>query len=58
MQQFCFEPLLRRSGCTSMQETQHLKTDLSFDIHYTCFNDNGHSPPEKKGAMPINEESI
>lgn len=40
-----------------MQETQHLKTDLGFDIHYTCFNDNGHSPPEKKGAMPINEES-
>lgn len=58
MQQFSFESLLRHSVCTSMQETQHLKTDLSFDIHYICFNDNGHLPPEKNGAMPINEESI
>ena len=32
--------------------------DLSFDIYYTCFNDNGHPPPEKRGAMHINEEGI
>ena len=32
--------------------------DLSFDIHYTCLNDNGHPPPEKRGAMHVNEEGI
>lgn len=53
MQQFS-QPLLRHSVYTNMQETQPLKTDLSFDIHDTCFNDNGHSPP-KKEAIRVNE---
>ena len=38
-----------------MRETQHLRRDLSFDIRYTCFNDNGHSPPKKKEAIHVNE---
>lgn len=41
-----------------MQETQCLKTGLSFDIHYTCFDDNGHSPPKKKVAIHVNEGVI
>lgn len=39
-------------------DTASENIDLSFDIHYTCFNDIGYPPPEKKGAIPINEGSI